>query len=71
MPSDPVECRSDYAYIGYPVAFFWRDKRLEVTQILSETRVSSGYSFRILNREVGFFELFYDLSTDVWTVQQS
>jgi hypothetical protein len=70
MPSDRVECHSDYAYIGYPVAFYWQEKRLEVTRILSETRDSSGYSFQVLNREFGFFDLFYNTSTDVWTVQQ-
>jgi hypothetical protein len=70
MPFELVECRSDHAYIGYPVAFYWQDKRLEVNYILSETRLSSGYSFRVFNQEFGCFDLFYDVNTDQWSVQQ-
>jgi hypothetical protein len=70
MPSDRVECRSDYAYLGYPFAFYWQDKRLMVNQILSEKQDPTGYSFRIYNNEFGDFELNYDLKTDKWSVTQ-
>jgi hypothetical protein len=70
MPSDRVECRSDHAYIGLPLAFYWQNKRLEVAQILSENQNPNGYSFRVLNEELGYFELSYDFQTDEWSVQQ-
>jgi hypothetical protein len=70
MPSDRVECRSDHAYIGYPVAFYWQDERLEVTQVLSENHNPTGYSFRVLNKDLGYFMLNYDIQTDEWSVQQ-
>jgi len=68
MPADQVECRSDHAYLGYPVAFFWQGTRLEVARILSESHNPSGYSFEILNLEFGQFELIYDLNSDQWSV---
>ena len=70
MPTIRVECRSDHAYIGHPLAFYWQDKRLEVALIVSEYHNPAGYSFRVLNEEYGCFELIYDLNTDEWSVQQ-
>ena len=70
MPSDQVVCRSDHAYVGYPVAFYWQGHRLEVTRILSESHDPAGYSFEVLNQAFGQFELFYDLNTDTWSVSQ-
>jgi len=70
MPPDLVECRSDHAYLGYPVGFYWLNQRLEVTSILSEARDSSGYAFKVINQEFGCFDLIYDSSTDHWSVQQ-
>jgi len=71
MAPDQVECRSDHAYPGYPVAFYWQTERLEVSQVLSENQSPAGYSFRVLNEHLGIFELKYDISTDQWSVQQA
>jgi hypothetical protein len=68
--SDRVECRSDHAYVGYPIAFFWQESRLEVAELLSENRNPLGYSFRVRNEPFGIFELDYDISTDQWSVHQ-
>jgi len=68
MPSDRVECRSDHAYIGHTVAFYWQEQRLEVAKIISEKQDPSGYLFRVLTEEFGCFDLFYDLNTDEWSV---
>jgi hypothetical protein len=68
MSTDRVECRSDHAYIGYPIAFFWQDKRLEVTKIISENHNPAGYSFTVLSEEYGCFKLLYDVDTDHWSV---
>jgi hypothetical protein len=68
-PADQVECRSDHAYLGYPVAFYWQGIRLEVGRIMSESHHPAGYSFEVLNQEFGQFKLIYDMNTDQWSVQ--
>jgi hypothetical protein len=68
--SDRVECRSDFEYAQRPVAFYWQGERLSVAEILSQSRQPAGYSFRVLNEELGVFELDYDIHTDQWSVQQ-
>ena len=70
MPIDQVECRSDHAYIGHPLAFYWLDKRLEVAQIVSENHSPVGYIFQVLTDELEYFALIYDLNTDNWSVQK-
>jgi hypothetical protein len=70
MPADQVECRSDHAYPGLPVVFYWQGNRLQVTRIISESHGPAGYSFNVLNQEFGLFELFYDLNIDQWSVKQ-
>jgi hypothetical protein len=65
-----VECRSDHAYIGYPVAFYWQGMRLQVDDILIEHRTPQGYSYQVRNRERGIFILDYDSDSDLWSVEQ-
>lgn len=67
---DPVEMRSDHDYIGRPLAFTWHNERLEVTQVLLQSRTPQGYTFKVLNEREGTFELSFDLSTDQWSVEQ-
>jgi hypothetical protein len=67
---DKVECRSDHAYPGYPVAFYWQGSRLEVTEILSEEQHPRGYSFLVRNENLGIFELNFDIDSDQWSVEQ-
>ena len=69
MP-DLVICRSDHNYIGYPLAFYWQEHRLEVTEILEQNRTPKGYSFRVRNAEFGIFNLDYDQNADEWSVNQ-
>jgi hypothetical protein len=68
--SDRVECRSDHDYIGHPLAFYWQDKRLEVSEVLVQNRTPYGYSFQVRNKDFGIFELIYDTNTDEWSVHQ-
>jgi hypothetical protein len=68
--SDKVECRSDSAYIGYPVAFYWQDMRLEVDKVVSENRSPQGFTFQVRNDDHGIFILNYDINTDQWSVKQ-
>jgi hypothetical protein len=67
---DKVECRSDHAYPGYPVAFYWQGLRLEVTEIVSEEQHPRGYTFLARNENLGIFELNFDIDSDQWSVEQ-
>lgn len=68
--TDQVICRSDHDYIGYPIAFFWQEQRLEVTELLFQNRTPKGYEFRVRNEIFGIFELAYDQHADQWSVHQ-
>jgi hypothetical protein len=70
MTSVRVECRSDHDYIGRPLAFYWQDKRLQITELLAQERTPYGYSFRVMNIDYGIFKLDYDTNTNEWSVQQ-
>jgi hypothetical protein len=65
-----VEVRSDHDYIGHPLAFEWQGVRLEVAEVISQTRDPNGYSFRVLSEDFGIFELNYDIQSDQWSVNQ-
>jgi hypothetical protein len=67
---DRVELRSDHDYIGHPLAFDWQGIHLQVTEVISQTRIPHGYSFRVLNQDFGIFELNYDTQSDQWSVNQ-
>ncbi len=69
MP-DQVICRSEHAYIGYPLAFYWQEQRLEVDEIISQARTPSGYTFRVRNVKLGIFELEFHQDTDQWSIRQ-
>ena len=69
MP-ERVICRSDHDYIGYPLAFYWQDHRLEVSEVLAQNRTPLGYTFKVSNEEYGIYILTYDLNTDEWSVHQ-
>ena len=68
--SNQVICRSDYDYIGYPLAFYWLEQRLEVAKILEQNRTPTGFSFRVRTEDFGIFELDYNLEADQWSVHQ-
>ena len=70
MISAKVECRSDHAYVGYPVAFYWQGMRLEIDEVVTENRGPQGYSFQVRNDDHGIFVLNYDIHTDQWSVEQ-
>ncbi len=69
MP-DVVECRSDHAYLGYPVAFTWQGERLEVEAVISEERSPQGYRYKVRTKDYGMFTLKYDIIADKWSVEQ-
>lgn len=70
MAADRVEIRSNHEYIGRPLAFYWQDKRYEVTAVLAQSRTPEGYVYRVQAAGMGIFELIYNDSTDQWSVHQ-
>ncbi len=69
MAGDRVECRSDQDYSGRPLAFYWQDQRLEVTDILVRYRTPLGITYQVMTASSGIFKLDYDNHTDEWSVQ--
>ncbi len=67
---DQVECRSDFTYAQRPVAFYWQGERLEVAELVTQSRSPTGFSFRVRTVESGIFDLDYDINTDEWSVHQ-
>ncbi len=70
MAADRVEIRSDHDYIGRPLAFYWQDERLEVSEVLTNLRTPYGYKITVRNNQAGIFELVYDFRTGEWSVRQ-
>jgi hypothetical protein len=64
-----VECRSDHDYIGTPLAFVWQGVRLDVTEVITQSRNPAGYLFKVRSGD-GIFELEYDIQSDHWSVNQ-
>lgn len=69
MTADRVECRSDHDYNGRPLAFYWQDQRLEVSEVLVQYHTPLGYSYQVQTGGFGIFRLDYDTHTDEWSVQ--
>ena len=69
MTGDRVECRSDHDYTGRPLAFYWQEQRLEVTEVLVQYRTPLGLSYQVQTASSGIFKLDYDTHTDEWSVQ--
>jgi hypothetical protein len=46
-----VECRSDSAYAGRPLAFTFQGQRFEVADVLSRWRAPDGTGFRVSIRQ--------------------
>jgi hypothetical protein len=69
MTPDRVECRSEYDYIGRPLAFYWQDQRLEVSEVLVQYRTPFGFTYQVQTYGSGIFRLDYDTNADKWSVQ--
>ncbi len=67
MPNRVI-VRSDHDYLGYPLAFYWQDQRLEVKDVLAQKRTPTQYVFMVRTSEFEMFELVFDLTTDQWSV---
>lgn len=64
-----VECHSGYKYGERPLAFYWEDQRLEVSETLATWRAPHGPCFRVRARDGRCFELSYEEATDEWKIR--
>ena len=63
-----VECYAGYTYPQRPRAFWWQQRRLEVTAVIAEAALPDGKRFVVATAADGTFELEYDLPADRWTI---
>jgi len=64
--SDRVECHSGYEYAERPVALWWEEHKLTITNIEAEWRTPEHHYFRIRVQDERCFELSYDECHDEW-----
>jgi|COG998Drversion2_1049125.scaffolds.fasta_scaffold2218977_1 hypothetical protein len=67
---EEVESYAGYDYPERPRALVWEGRRLEVSEILSQTRQPQGNWFRVRTGDDRIFELFYDRAEDNWRVEE-
>ena len=68
--SDLVECHAGYTYPEHPIALFWKEMRLEITQILNEWHEPENKCFRVQTSDQKIFNLFYNLAEDKWRIKE-
>jgi hypothetical protein len=66
-----VECYSGHEYAQRPVAFEWEGERKIVESVLNTSRTPAGRCFRVRTIDHQIFDLCYDESQDVWSIQPS
>jgi hypothetical protein len=64
-----VECLASQRYPDRPLRFEWEGQMCEVTGVVAETRTPQGFVFKVLDSEQKTFSLFYNETTQVWTVK--
>lgn len=65
-----VECHSEFEYAEKPVALTWKEKRLEITEIIERWRIPGAKCFRVRTTDGQVFELFYGELYDEWRIHQ-
>lgn len=68
--SDRVECYSGIEYAERPNAIWWKQEKLEITDIIERQRTPDGKYFRVRTSDGQYFELFYNELTDDWRIQR-
>jgi hypothetical protein len=68
MPSDVVECYSGQTFAERPLALYWEDERLEITEILSRWRTPENIRFIVRIEDGRIFHLAYNETEDLWSV---
>ncbi len=63
-----VECYSGLEYADTPVAIYWEEQRLEVSEVMASWRTPRGKGFRVKTVGDQEFELFYDEVLEAWNV---
>jgi len=68
MCSMKVEAHSGYTYGERPVALYWEGERLPIAAIGTRWRDPSGRGYRVRTEDSRIFDLYYDESSNEWTV---
>ena len=68
MGDELVECHSGFKYAERPLALHWEGERLEIEQIVSQSRIPGGKRFQVRVRDGRVFDLFYGELYDEWRV---
>jgi hypothetical protein len=66
--SEQVECHSGYRYAERPLALWWEEQRLEISEVETQWRSPGGQSFRVSVQDGRRFELFYGEHDDEWRI---
>ena len=61
-----VECHSGYTYAERPTAVEMDGKRLEITEIITESRTPTGRKFTVRFKDGKVIDLDYDENEDEW-----
>ncbi len=65
-----VECLSGYTYAERPVALTWQGERLEIAEVVAESRLPDGKRFRVRTADGQTFELTYAEAAGEWLIEQ-
>jgi len=68
MGSKKVEAHSGYTYGERPVALHWEGERLPIVAIGTRWRDPSGRGFRVRTEDSRIFDLYFDETSNEWTV---
>jgi hypothetical protein len=68
MCSRKVEAHSGYTYGERPVALHWEGERLPIAVIETRWRDPSGRGYRVCAENGRIFDLYFDESSNEWTV---
>jgi hypothetical protein len=65
-----VECHSGFTYAERPVAVEMDGKRLEIIEIISQSRTPMGRKFIVRFKDGTEVELDYDDNKDEWEIRE-
>jgi len=70
MQEVKVTCRSEDSYPQLPVRLVWDEEIMQVTTILSRSRLPDGLVFRVKTNGDRIFKLYYQEEKDLWSGQE-
>lgn len=64
-----VDCYAGAEYPERPRAFVWEGKQLQILRITAQWKTPAGITFCVISTNQDVFELFFNQTTDSWTVE--